>query len=272
MQRGDVAGEHERHGVNIVTLEEIFGLAGRTAIITGGASGLGKGMASALAAAGANIVLVDVQRDPVEASAHDVSSHGTEVLALPGDVTDGAFLEETLFTVLKKFGRADVLVCAAGRALRKNALESTDADFDALMAVNVKAVFQWNRAFGRQMIDQGKGAIINIASQGAFSALAGRPLYSASKASIVQLTKTLALDWIKFGVRVNAIAPGLMDTPFIDEMKREPSRIERDIARIPVGRLGRPDDLAGAVLLLASDAGRYIVGQTLIVDGGWTIY
>lgn len=255
-----------------MTLEEIFGLAGRTAVVTGGASGLGKGMASALAAAGANLVLVDVQGDLAEAAARELSSHGTEVIALPGDVTDRAFLDQTLSTVLTKFGRADILVCAAGRALRKNALESTDADFDALMAVNVKAVFQWNRAFGRHMIERGQGAIINIASQGAFSALAGRPLYGASKASIVQLTKTLALDWIKFGVRVNAIAPGLMDTPFIAEMKREPSRIQRDVARIPAGRLGRPDDLAGAVLLLASDAGRYIVGQTLIVDGGWTIY
>lgn len=255
-----------------MTLEEIFGLAGRTAVITGGASGLGKGMASALAAAGANLVLVDVQGDLAGAAAHELSSHGTEVIALPGDVTDRAFLDQTLSTVLAKCGRADILVCAAGRALRKNALESTDADFDALMAVNVKAVFQWNRAFGRHMIERGKGTIINIASQGAFSALAGRPLYGASKASIVQWTKTLALDWIKFGVRVNAIAPGLMDTPFIAEMKREPSRIERDVARIPAGRLGRPDDLAGAVLLLASDAGRYIVGQTLIVDGGWTIY
>jgi NAD(P)-dependent dehydrogenase (short-subunit alcohol dehydrogenase family) len=255
-----------------VTPEELFGLAGRTAIITGGASGLGKGMASALAAAGANIVLADVQRDLAEAAARDLSVHGTQVLALPGDVTEPAFREQTLSQVLARFGRADILVCAAGRALRKTALDSTDADFDVLMAVNVKAVFQWNRTFGRQMIEQGKGAIVNIASQGAFSALAGRPLYNASKASIVQLTKTLALDWIKFGVRVNAIAPGLMDTPFIQELKQEPSRLGKDIARIPAGRLGRPEDLAGAILLLASDAGQYIVGQTLIVDGGWTIY
>ena len=255
-----------------MTLEELFGLGGRTAVITGGASGLGRGMASALAAAGANIVLIDRQRDLAETAARELLVHGTDVLTLPGDVTDSAFLERTLSTSIQKFGRADILVCAAGRTLRKNALESTDADFDALMAVNVKSVFQWNRAFGRRMIEQGKGAIINIASQGAFSALAGRPLYSASKASIVQLTKTLALDWIKFGVRVNAIAPGLMDTPFIDELKHTPSRIKRDLARIPAGRLGRPEDLAGAVLLLASDAGQYIVGQTLIVDGGWTIY
>ena len=181
-----------------------------------------------------------------------------------------AFLAKTLAKVLAQFGRVDILVCAAGRPLRKNALESTDADFDALMAVNVKAVFQWNQAFGHHMIERGKGAIINIASQGAFSALR-RPLYAASKASIVQLTKTLAVDWIKFGVRVNAIAPGLMDTPFIAEMKQDPARIARDVARIPAGRLGRPADLAGAVLLLASDASAYIVGQTLIVDGGWTI-
>jgi 2-deoxy-D-gluconate 3-dehydrogenase len=250
----------------------MFGLAGRTAVVTGGASGLGKGMAAALATAGANLVLVDVQPGFEEAGTRELSVHGTEVLALSGDVTDGAFLERTLSRVLAQFGRADILVCSAGRPLRKNALESTDADFDALMAVNVKAVFQWNRAFGRHMIERGKGTIINIASQGAFSALAGRPLYAASKASIVQLTKTLAVDWIKFGVRVNAIAPGLMDTPFIAELKQDTSRIEQALARIPAGRLGQPEDLAGAVLLLASDAGQYIVGQTLIVDGGWTIY
>lgn len=255
-----------------MTLAEVFGLAGKTAVVTGGASGLGKGMAAALASAGANIVLVDVQPGFEGADTRELSAHGTEVLALSGDVTDGAFLAKTLAKVLAQFGRVDILVCAAGRPLRKNAFESTDADFDALMAVNVKAVFQWNRAFGRHMIERGKGVIINIASQGAFSALAGRPLYAASKASIVQLTKTLAVDWIKFGVRVNAIAPGLMDTPFIAEMKQDPARIARDVARIPAGRLGRPEDLAGAVLLLASDASAYIVGQTLIVDGGWTIY
>lgn len=249
----------------------IFDMTGKIALITGGAGALGGAMASALAGAGASLVLVDADQSGLERVAGALRADGTEVLGICEDVTSPTAPGNALRAILARFGRIDVLVCAAGRALRKDGLASDDVDYDAVMAVNIKAVFQWNRAFGRQMVEQRRGAIINVASQGAFAVLRKRPLYNTSKAAVVQLTRSLAADWIEHGVRVNAIAPGLMDTPFIAELKADTGRITAERRRIPAGRLGRPDDLAGAVLLLASDAGEYIVGHTLIVDGGWTL-
>jgi 2-dehydro-3-deoxy-D-gluconate 5-dehydrogenase len=250
---------------------DLFNLSGRTAIVTGGAGGLGSAMASALAGAGASIVLVDRDGPQLHAAAEALVESGAAVLTVEGDVTDPAVGVEAAGAASAGFGPVDILVCAAGRALRKDAFECSDIEYDELMAVNLRAVFQWNRAMGRLMAERGTGAIINIASQGAFAALRRRPLYNASKAGVVQLTRSLAADWIGSGVRVNAIAPGLMDTPFIAEMKADAGRIAVERQRIPAGRLGHPADLAGAVLLLASDAGAYIVGHTLIVDGGWTL-
>lgn len=258
-------------GSGVPNLHELFDLTGRAAIVTGGAGGLGSSMAAALAGAGAGIVLVDRGETQLQAAASSLASAGAEVLALKGDVADPDFADEATCAAAARFGRVDILICAAGAALRKTALQSSDADFDALMAINFKAVFQWNRTIGRRMVEQRHGAIINIASQGAFAVLPQRPLYNASKAAVVQLTRSLAADWIGAGVRVNAIAPGLMDTPFIAEMKADANRIAGEQSKIPAGRLGQPADLTGAVLLLASDAGAYIVGHTLIVDGGWTL-
>jgi len=249
----------------------LFDLTGRTALITGGAGGLGSAMAAALAGAGAAIVLVDRDGPLLDSASAALAGAGATVLPVRGDVTDPDLAEAATHAAVARFGRVDILVCAAGRALRKDALQSGDAEVDAVIAVNLKAVFHWNQVVGRRMIAQAGGAIINIASQGAFAALRGRPVYNATKAGVVQLTRSLAADWIASGVRVNAIAPGLMDTPFIAEMKADPDRIATEQKRIPAGRLGQPQDLAGAVLLLASAAGAYIVGQTLIVDGGWTL-
>lgn len=249
----------------------LFDLTGRVALITGGAGGLGSGMAAALAGAGAAIVLVDTDAARLAAASDHLGSGTGDILTVAGDVTDSRFTASALQATLDRFGRIDILVCAAGRPLRKGALASTDAEYDELMAVNLKAVFQWNRTIGAWMTEHRRGSIINVASQGGFAVLRNRPLYNTSKAGVVHLTRSLAADWIEFNVRVNAIAPGLMDTPFIAEMKADPRRIEMEQAKIPAGRLGQPSDLAGAVLLLASDAGTYIVGQTLIVDGGWTL-
>ncbi|WP_439578282.1 SDR family NAD(P)-dependent oxidoreductase [Elioraea sp.] len=250
----------------------VFDLSGRTAVVTGAASGLGRAMALAMAEAGAAIVAVDRDADGLAALADAAPGEGDALLTVVGDVADLGVIEHSHAASVERFGRVDILLCAAGRALRKDALETTPDEFDALMDVNLRALFFWNRAFGRHMIERGGGAIVNVASQGAITPLDGRPAYCASKAAVVQLSRALALDWTRYGVRVNALAPGLMDTPFITSMKSEPGRIERALAHIPAGRMGRPEDLVGPILLLVSDAGRYIVGHTLIVDGGWTIY
>lgn len=248
-----------------------FDLHGRTAVVTGAASGLGRTMALAMAEAGAALVLVDSDAAGLASLEAQLAAVGHAALAQPGDVTNLGFLDACLAASLKRFPRVDILLCAAGCALRKDALETTPEDYDRLMDVNVRSLFFWNKGFGRHMIAQGGGCIVNVASQGAFTALEGRPVYCASKAAVVQLSKALALDWIGHGVRVNALAPGLMDTPFIASLKATPDRFARAQARIPAGRLGTPDDLVGPILLLVSDAGRYIVGQTMVVDGGWTI-
>lgn len=188
------------------------------------------------------------------------------------DVADARQVERMTAEAFQTFGQIDVLICAAGLALRKPAEETSEQEFDRLMAVNFKGVFLCNTIIGRRMIERRRGRIINISSQGAFSALDGRPVYCASKAAVAHFTKALALDWAKYGVRVNAIAPGLMITPMTEEVRRDEARIQRYLGRIPAGRLGVPEDLAGLTVFLASDASEYVVGQTIIVDGGWTIY
>jgi len=249
-----------------------FDLAGKVAVTTGAASGLGRAMALAMARHGASSVLVDRDADGLAAMRALLEAEGHAVMTCVGDVADLDFLEHVRATSIAWRGRVDVLLCAAGRALRKTALETMPEDFDALMDVNLRALFLWNRAFGAHMIEAGGGAIVNIASQGGITPLAGRPIYCVSKAAVIHLSRALAVDWAPHKVRVNAIAPGLMDTPFIAGMKAMPGFVDRAVARIPAGRMGFAEDLEGPILLLASDAGRYMTGQTLVVDGGWTLY
>ena len=249
-----------------------FGLSGKVAVTTGAASGLGRALALAMARQGAASVLVDRDAAGLEALRAALAVEGHDALALVGDVADLAFLERCKAEAIGWRGRVDILLCAAGRALRKTALETTPEDFDALMDVNIRALFLWNQAFGAHMIEAGGGAIVNIASQGGITPLAGRPIYCVSKAAVIHLSRALAVDWAPHKVRVNAIAPGLMDTPFIAGVKAMPGFVDRAVARIPAGRMGLAEDLEGPVLLLASEAGRYMTGQTLVVDGGWTLY
>lgn len=255
-------------------LDRHFALTNRVAVVTGGAGGLGFGMAQALADAGADIAILDVDKARAESAAERIRALGSKAIALAADVSDVAQVEQASAEAIESLGKVDILVCSAGVSLRKSALETTEEDFDHLMDVNVKGLFFCNQVIGRHMIGRKSGSIINISSQGAFSALDGRPVYCGSKAAVSQISKTLAVDWIEFGVRVNAIAPGLMVTPLIEAAPfyREEGRIQRCLDRIPAGRLGNPDDLAGVAIFLASDASRYVVGQTIIVDGGWTIY
>ena len=243
-----------------------FDLTGRTAVVTGAASGLGRAMAIAMAACGARIAAVDRDEAGLATLAAAIGSE-----SFVGDVGDLGFRDEVVARTTAA-GRVDILLCSAGVALRKDALETTPEAFDAMMGVNVRSIFFWNQAFGRHMIAAGGGAIVNIASQGGVIPLEGRPAYCASKAAVIMHSKSLARDWIAHGVRVNAIAPGLSDTPFIASMHDVPGRVERALAHIPAGRMGVPDDMVGPILLLVSDAGRYIVGQVLVVDGGWTVF
>jgi NAD(P)-dependent dehydrogenase (short-subunit alcohol dehydrogenase family) len=251
---------------------ELFDLYGKAALVTGGASGLGFGMARALGDAGAAIVLADVDGAAAESGAAALRDRGITAAAVAVDVASATAVEHMVAATLSAMGRIDVLVCSAGVALNTPPLETTESDFDRIVAVNFKGVFLCNTAVARVMIPQGGGRIVNISSLGAITPVPGRSVYCATKAAVSQLTKALAIEWVKSGVRVNAIAPGLMETPMTETLRRDQAIVGRFVARIPAGRLGLPGDLAGAVLFLASAASDYVIGQTIVVDGGWTLF
>ncbi len=245
-----------------------FRLDGRTAIVTGASSGLGNRFARVLAAAGAEVLATARRAERLEALAAEVDG----IHAFACDVTDPQSRELLVAHAVERFGRIDVLVNNAGLGGAEPAETETVAHFETVVDVNLTAVFALAQLAGRQMIDQGAGSIVNVASM--YGLVAAAPLkqasYTASKGGVVNLTRQLGAEWARKGVRVNAIAPGF----FPSEMTTDVWEDERTLTwlrrRAPIGRTGESHELDGALLLLASDAGSYMVGQTLAVDGGWT--
>jgi NAD(P)-dependent dehydrogenase (short-subunit alcohol dehydrogenase family) len=253
-----------------VAAPALFDLSGRTAIVTGASSGLGGRFARVLAEAGAKVVLAARRRERIEALAEELGQE--RALALPVDVTDGGAVRGLVDGAVDRFGRLDVLVNNAGITHPQPAEEETVETFDSVLGVNLKAVFACCREAARVMLPQGSGSIVNIASMLGLVGIGRIPQasYSASKGGVVNLTRELAAQWARRGVRVNAIAPGWFPSEMTTEMftgEREMRFMERNA---PIGRPGRPEELDGVLLLLASDASSFIVGQTIVVDGGWT--
>jgi NAD(P)-dependent dehydrogenase (short-subunit alcohol dehydrogenase family) len=252
-------------------LEKLFGLSGRVAVVTGASSGLGVGFARALAQAGANLVLAARRVDKLESLAAELRQSGVEVLAVGCDVTDSHKVEALKDACLKRFGRVDVLVNNAGVTEIVPAEAETEESFRRVMDVNLNALFVCCQRFGRVMLDAERGSIINVSSILGLVASGSIPQasYVASKGAVVNLTRELASQWARRGVRVNSIAPGW----FASEMTEDMFADERGMAWIrrktPIGRPGKVEELAGAVVFLASDASSYVIGQTLAVDGGW---
>jgi 2-deoxy-D-gluconate 3-dehydrogenase len=248
---------------------ESFKLDGKVALITGAGQGLGQGMSLALAEAGANIIGLDRVSSDVTASAvrtlgrsyHEVvcDLHAASVDDLNRIVTEAA-------TVM---GRLDILVNNAGIIRRAPALEFTEADWDDVLQINLKAAFFLSQAAARVMVPQGKGKIINIASMLSFQGGIIVPSYTASKSGIVGITRALANEWAKYNININAIAPGYMATDNTAALRADAARSSSIIDRIPAGRWGTPDDLKGVVVFLASDASNYMNGAVIPVDGGW---
>jgi 2-deoxy-D-gluconate 3-dehydrogenase len=246
-----------------------FRLDGRVALVTGGNRGLGQGCAVALAEAGADIALLG-RTEPVE-TAQRVADLGRRVHYVPCDLGQAgpAELGAAVDTVLAELGRLDVLVNNAGIIRRAPAAEVAAADWDDVLRVNLDAVFHLSRAAGRVMIPQGSGAIVNVASMLSFQGGVRVPAYTASKHAVLGITRALANEWAGLGINVNAIAPGYMATDNTAALRDDPDRAGAIVDRIPAGRWGTPDDLAGAVVFLASDAARYVHGAVIPVDGGW---
>jgi len=244
-----------------------FDLTGRVAIVTGANTGIGQGIALALAEAGADLALVG--RSPAEDTAYKAEQLGRRAILVPADLSTIAPVGDVVDRTLAELGGLDILVNNAGIIRRADAVDFSEADWDAVIDTNLKSVFFLCQAAGRQMIAQGRGKIVNIASMLSFQGGIRVPSYTASKSGVAGLTKLLANEWAAKGVNVNAIAPGYIATNNTAALQADESRNRQIMERIPAGRWGDPSDLGGAAVFLASDASDYVNGHILAVDGGW---
>jgi 2-deoxy-D-gluconate 3-dehydrogenase len=245
----------------------LFDLTGRVAIVTGANTGIGQGLAIALAGAGADVALVG--RTPAEQTAECVRAAGRRAAIIGADLSTVAPVQEVVERTLNELGGVDILVNNAGIIRRADALDFSEEDWDAVIDTNLKSVFFLCQAAARHMVAKGKGKIINIASMLSFQGGIRVPSYTASKSGVAGLTKLLANEWAAKGINVNAIAPGYIATNNTAALQADEARNRQIMERIPAGRWGQPSDLAGAVVFLASDASDYIQGHILAVDGGW---
>ncbi|SFV17371.1 2-dehydro-3-deoxy-D-gluconate 5-dehydrogenase KduD [Pseudoduganella namucuonensis] len=245
----------------------MFSLEGKTALVTGGATGIGQALAAALAEAGANVA-VTVHASPAEHTAALVAATGRKFHAVRCELAD-ADPQAVLADVAGALGQVDILVNNAGIIRRDEAASYSDEDWQAVLDVNLNAVWRLSRAAGAQMLTRGGGKIINIASLLSFQGGIRVPAYTASKHAVVGLTKALANEWSARGVNVNCIAPGYIATANTAALRADETRNRQILERIPAGRWGEAADLAGAAVFLASPAAAYVHGHVLAVDGGW---
>lgn len=246
-----------------------FSLDGRRALVTGASRGLGRAMAEALARAGADVVCASTTKDGTRKTAGAVRNAGRDAWQVAADLADREATLQMAREAEREAGPIDILVNNAGTIRRHPAAEYPIEDWDAVLSVNLDAAFLLAQHFGRSMTRRGRGKIINVASLLSFSGGITVPAYTASKHGVAGLTKALANEWTAEGVQVNAIAPGYYRTDNTRPLQDDPERSEAIRRRIPAGRWGKPEDLAGAVVFLASPASDYVSGHVLVVDGGW---
>ncbi len=247
----------------------LFDLTGKQAIVAGGAGDLGRTIVVGLRDAGVQVVVLDVVEDVVSWAESLCIPGRPHVTGLRSDLTQRVSLPQVFESAMKVLGTLDILVNAQGIQRRYPAEAFPLEEWDRVIEINLTSIFELCQMAGRVMLKQGKGKIINIASMNSFTGGITIPAYSASKAGVALLTKALANEWSSRGINVNAIAPGYMDTKMTAAIKADPVRNPQILARIPVGRWGRPEDLVGPLLFLASAASDYVTGDVLPVDGGW---
>jgi gluconate 5-dehydrogenase len=255
-------------------VQDLLSVRGRVAVVTGASSGLGVTFAEALAEAGASLVLAARRMEKLEAVARNLQAQGAKAWALPCDVGKEVEVQALMEDTVDTFGRLDILVNNAGVASLSPATDMTLEEWNRVVGVNLTGVFLCARTAARQMIKQGEGGkVINIASiYGAVGDVFPAAPYYATKGAVINLTRDLAVEWAPFKINVNAIAPGFFPSEMTEGIFSDPHYLEYINKQTPLGRVGNPDDLKGAVLYLASPASDFVTGQTLFVDGGWTAW
>jgi NAD(P)-dependent dehydrogenase (short-subunit alcohol dehydrogenase family) len=249
-------------------LMQAFDLSGRRAVVIGGTSGIGRTLALGLAEAGADVVVTGRRASLVEAVANEIEQRGRRSLRIAADVGDAASLERVRDSMLEMLGGLDILVCAAGITKRVPTLEMEEADWARIIDTNLTGTLRSCQVFGRQMVKQGSGRIITIASLTSFLGMFEVAAYAASKSAVAGLTRSLAVEWAPSGVRVNAILPGVFRTDLNSALLDSP-RGQEFLMRTPMRRFGKIEELVGAAVFLASDASSFVTGHLLAVDGGF---
>lgn len=247
-------------------------LTGQVAIITGARRGMGKSHALVLARSGAKVVVSDISQEDCEEVVKEIKKFGGEALAVKCDVTKKEEVEKMVESAVNQWGRVDILVNNAGIAQFKPFLEMTEEEWDRTLDINLKGYFLCAQACAKEMAKQKSGVIVNIASVAMGQVGVGFPNtahYCASKGGIVGMTEALAIELAPYNIRVNVISPGVIETPMIDSIKQDPKSMEGILARVPMRRVGRPEEVSNLVLFLASDESSYMTGSTVVIDGGW---
>jgi NAD(P)-dependent dehydrogenase (short-subunit alcohol dehydrogenase family) len=248
---------------------QAFDLSGRVAVVIGGTSGIGRAIARGLAEAGADVVPTSRRAEQVAEAAAEIQALGRRSLEVVSDVSDRTSLQQALSKCVEAFGKVDILVNSAGKTRRTSTLDVADEEWNDILDTNVTGTLRACQVFGQHMLERRYGRIVNIASLSSFVALYEVAAYSASKAAVASLTKSLAIEWAARGVNVNAIAPGVFRTALNQKLLDETERGKEFLLRTPMKRFGKVEELAGAAIFLSSDAASFITGEILVVDGGF---